>query len=115
MLIDSLIDAVGTALADNGLTGTEIGHLLRICKRWEILDPASPNLSITKWKRLHECFSSKQNAARERTAILQIQFEKQWHLPFTSQTMTATTVCDIDSNQLSFLPVFNALRKASWK
>jgi uncharacterized protein (TIGR02391 family) len=66
----SHLDAIAHALADDGLTGSEIGHLLRVC-RMEDFDPASPNISVTKWKRLQIAFVSKQNAAQERTAILQ--------------------------------------------
>lgn len=40
---------------DEGLTGTEIGHLLRQCK---MDDPTS---TMTKWKRLYNAFAEAQN------------------------------------------------------
>lgn len=59
------IGAIARALADDGLTGTEIGHLLRVCKMGE-QDPGS---GITKWKRLQIAFASRQNAAQNSRAI----------------------------------------------
>lgn len=66
----SHLDSIARALADDGLTGSEIGHLLRICKM-EDFDPVSPGMNITKWKRIQIAFAGKQNATQERTAILQ--------------------------------------------
>ncbi len=59
------IDAIARALADDGLTGTEIGHLLRVCNMGE----QDPGASITKWKRLQIAFASRQNAAQNSRAI----------------------------------------------
>ena len=66
----SHLDSIAHALADDGLTGSEIGHLLRVCKMGGF-DPASQGSSVTKWKRLQIAFVGKQNAAGERTAVLQ--------------------------------------------
>ncbi len=68
------LDSIARALADDGLTGSEIGHLLRVCKMGDF----DPGAGITKWKRLQMAFAGKQNATHERTAILQ----------FIRQTMT---------------------------
>ena len=61
------LDAIAHALADDGLTGSEIGHLLRVC-RMEEHDPGS---GVTKWKRLQNAFVNKQNAAQNSRAIQQ--------------------------------------------
>jgi uncharacterized protein (TIGR02391 family) len=66
----SHLDSIAHALADEGLTGSEIGHLLRICKMGDF-DPVSPGTNMTKWKRLQIAFAGKQNTTRERRAILQ--------------------------------------------
>lgn len=59
------IDAIARALAEDGLTGTEIGHLLRVCNMGE----QDPGAGITKWKRLQIAFASRQNAAQNSRAI----------------------------------------------
>lgn len=59
------LDALARALADDGLTGTEIGHLLRVSNMGE-LDPGS---DITKWKRLQIAFARRQNEAQNSRAI----------------------------------------------
>lgn len=59
------IDAIAHALADEGLTGSEIGHLLRVCKMRE----QDPGAGITKWKRLQIAFASRQNLAQNSRAI----------------------------------------------
>lgn len=66
MLFDQAhVDAIARALADDGLTGTEIGHLLRVCNMGE----QDPGAGITKWKRLQIAFASRQNAAQNSRAI----------------------------------------------
>lgn len=59
------IDAIARALADDGLTGDEIGHLLRVCNMGE----QDPGTGITKWKRLQIAFANRQNAAQNGAAI----------------------------------------------
>lgn len=59
------VDAIARALADEGLTGTEIGHLLRICN----MEAQDPGPGITKWKRLQIAFASRQNATQNSRAI----------------------------------------------
>ena len=59
------IDAIARALANDGLTGTEIGHLLRVCRMGE----QDLGAGITKWKRLQIAFASRQNAAQNNRAI----------------------------------------------
>jgi len=59
------LDAIARALADDGLTGTEIGHLLRVCNMGE----QDAGAGITKWKRLQVAFASRQNAAQNSRAI----------------------------------------------
>jgi uncharacterized protein (TIGR02391 family) len=61
----SHLNAIARALADDGLSGTEIGLMLRAC-RMEQHDEGS---SVTKWKRLHNAFVAKQNAAQNSRAI----------------------------------------------
>jgi uncharacterized protein (TIGR02391 family) len=63
----SELEAIAQALADTseGLTGSEIGHLLASLK---ILDPTP---TMTKWKRLHNAFVERQNKSQNRRAILQ--------------------------------------------
>jgi len=57
MLSQSELEAIAKALADTseGLTGSEIGHLLATLK---ISDPMP---TMTKWKRLHNAFVERQN------------------------------------------------------
>jgi len=59
------IEAIAKALADTneGLTGTEIGHLLASLKMND------PNPTITKWRRLHNAFVERQNHSQNRRAI----------------------------------------------
>jgi hypothetical protein len=63
----SELEAIAAALADTseGLTGSEIGHILSLLK---IADP-TPNM--TKWKRLHNAFVERQNKSQNRRAILE--------------------------------------------
>lgn len=60
------VEAIANALGDttNGLTGSEIGHLLATCKITDI-DP-----TLTKRHRLHNAFAADQNHRRNRTHIL---------------------------------------------
>ena len=62
----SQLEAIADALADtsDGLTGSEIAHLLSICK---MVDPTP---TITKRHRLHNAFVASQNARQDRIAIL---------------------------------------------
>lgn len=59
------LDAIAHALADDGLTGDEIGHLLRVCK----MGDHDPDTGVTKWKRLQNAFVNKQNVAQNSRAI----------------------------------------------
>jgi hypothetical protein len=63
----SELEAIAAALADTseGLTGTEIGHILASLK---MADPAP---TMTKWRRLHNAFVERQNYSQNRRAILQ--------------------------------------------
>jgi uncharacterized protein (TIGR02391 family) len=63
----SELEAIAAALADTseGLTGTEIGHILASLKM------ADPTPTMTKWKRLHNAFVERQNYSHNRRAILQ--------------------------------------------
>lgn len=63
----SELEAISAALADTseGLTGSEIGHLLASLK---IADPAP---TMTKWKRLHNAFVERQNYSKNRRAVLE--------------------------------------------
>ena len=60
------LEAIAQALGDTaeGLTGSEIGHLLRVC---EITDT---DFSMTKWKRLLNAFAAHQNKTQDRRRIL---------------------------------------------
>ena len=60
------LEAIAQALGETeqGLTGSEIGHLLRICGI-EDTDPAD-----TKWKRLFNAFVAHQNQTQDRVRIL---------------------------------------------
>ena len=63
----SELEAIAAALADTseGLTGTEIGHILAA------LTMADPTPEMTKWKRLHNAFVERQNHSHNRRAIVQ--------------------------------------------
>jgi uncharacterized protein (TIGR02391 family) len=63
----SELEAIAQALADttDGLTGSEIGHILASLKM------ADPTPDMTKWKRLHNAFVARQNHSGNRRAILQ--------------------------------------------
>jgi len=63
----SEIEALAQALADTseGLTGSEIGHILASLKM------ADPDPGNTKWKRLHNAFVERQNKSHNRRAILE--------------------------------------------
>lgn len=63
----SELEAIAAALADTseGLTGSEIGHLLTTLKM------ADPTPGLTKWKRLLNAFVERQNSSRNRRAILE--------------------------------------------
>ncbi len=63
----SEIEAIAAALGDtsDGLTGTEIGHLLASLKMND------PTPGITKWKRLHNAFVERQNNSQNRRAIME--------------------------------------------
>jgi uncharacterized protein (TIGR02391 family) len=63
----SEIEAIAKALADTseGLTGSEIGHLLATLKM------ADPTPTMTKWKRLHNAFVERQNHSKNRRAIVE--------------------------------------------
>ncbi len=55
--IDSIARALATGSEDEALTGSEIGHLLTVCRMGEY----DPGTGITKWKRVQAAFASKQN------------------------------------------------------
>jgi hypothetical protein len=63
----SELEAIAAALADTseGLTGSEIGHLLATLKM------ADPSPEQTKWRRLHNAFVERQNISHNRRAILE--------------------------------------------
>lgn len=63
----SELEAIAAALADTseGLTGSEIGHILSSLKM------ADPTPTMTKWKRLHNAFVERQNKSSNRRAILE--------------------------------------------
>src|SRR5206468_2648768 len=63
----SELEAIAAALGDTseGLTGSEIGHILATLKM------ADPNPDMTKWKRLHNAFVERQNYSQNRRAILE--------------------------------------------
>src|SRR3546814_11697956 len=71
------IDSIARALGDkeDGLTGSEIGHLLSVC-RMALHDPGH---GVTKWKRIQNEFAMDQNARGNRTSIL--EFIRQSMLP----------------------------------
>ncbi len=66
LLTQTQIQAIADALGDTeeGLTGSEIGHLLKTCK---ILDPTP---DITKRRRLYNALGEIQNKQRDRIPIL---------------------------------------------
>ena len=59
------LDAIARALADDGLTGSKIGHLLKVCNMGDV----DPGADVTKWKRLQIAFASRQNLAQNSRAI----------------------------------------------
>jgi uncharacterized protein (TIGR02391 family) len=63
----SELEAIAQALADtsDGLTGSEIGHILASLKM------ADPTPQMTKWKRLHNAFVERQNFSHNRRAVVQ--------------------------------------------
>lgn len=63
----SELEAIAAALGDTpeGLTGSEISHLLTAIKM------ADPSPTSTKWVRLHDAFVERQNKAQNRRAILE--------------------------------------------
>ena len=63
----SALEAIAGALGDTdaGLTGAEIGSLLKVCR---MEDPAP---TITKRKRLHDAFVASQNSRGDRKAVLE--------------------------------------------
>ncbi|ADV83688.1 TIGR02391 family protein [Terriglobus saanensis] len=63
----SELEAIASALGDTteGLTNTEIGHILATLKM------ADPSPNMTKWKRLHNAFVERQNFSQNRRAILE--------------------------------------------
>jgi uncharacterized protein (TIGR02391 family) len=63
----SELEAISGALADtsDGLTGSEIGHLLATLRM------ADPTPGITKWKRVYNAFVERQNVSKNRRAILE--------------------------------------------
>lgn len=67
MFAQSELEAIASALGDTseGLTGSEIGHLLASLK---MVDPSPTE---TKWVRLHNAFVERQNKAQNRRAILE--------------------------------------------
>ena len=60
------LEAIAKALGHTteGLTGSEIGHILRLAKLRDV-DPAA-----IKWKRLHNAFVDYQHKKRNRSAVL---------------------------------------------
>ena len=66
IFFQSQLEAIAAALADTveGLTGSEIGHLLDTC------GIADPTPSMTKRHRLYNAFAGSQNTRQDRAAIL---------------------------------------------
>lgn len=64
---ESQLQAIAEALADTslGLTGAEIGHLLKS------IGMDDPDPTMTKWKRLYNAFVVRQNHSQNRRAILE--------------------------------------------
>lgn len=67
VLTQSQLEAIGAALADTseGLTGSEIGHLLASCRM------ADPSPDMTKRHRLYNAFAESQNSRQNRREILE--------------------------------------------
>lgn len=63
------IDSIARALGDteDGLTGSEIGHLLSVSR----MGAHDPGHGVTKWKRIQIAFAMDQNARGKRTSILE--------------------------------------------
>jgi uncharacterized protein (TIGR02391 family) len=63
----SELEAIAAALGDTaeGLTGSEIGHIL------VILRMSDPTPQLTKWKRLHNAFVERQNYSQNRRAVME--------------------------------------------
>jgi uncharacterized protein (TIGR02391 family) len=63
----SELEAIAAALGDTseGLTGSEIGHLLATLRM------ADPTPGTTKWKRLHNAFVERQNYSQNRRAVME--------------------------------------------
>ena len=63
----SELEAIAAALAhtSEGLTGSEIGHILASLKM------SDPTPTMTKWKRLHNAFVERQSYSQNRRAIVQ--------------------------------------------
>jgi uncharacterized protein (TIGR02391 family) len=61
------LEAIAKALGDTseGLTGSEIGHILASLKM------ADPNPDVTKWRRLYNALVTRQNYSQNRRAILE--------------------------------------------
>lgn len=57
--------AAGLANTSEGLSGSEIGHIL------SLLRMKDPDPTMAKWKRLHNAFVERQNKSGNRRAILQ--------------------------------------------
>ena len=66
MFTQSQLQAIADALGDTseGLTGSEITHLLTTCKT------SDPSPAMTKRHRLYNAFAESQNARQNRLAIL---------------------------------------------
>jgi len=66
LFTQSQLEAIAAALADTseGLTGSEIGHLLATCRL------SDPTPSMTKRHRLYNAFAESQNSRQDRRAIL---------------------------------------------
>jgi hypothetical protein len=66
MFTQSQLQAIADALGDTseGLTGSEIAHLLTTCKM------SDPSPAMTKRHRLYNAFAESQNARQDRLSIL---------------------------------------------
>src|SRR5258707_9533156 len=60
--LQAIADALGDT--DNGLTGSEIAHVLATCKMTD------PTADMTKRHRLFNAFAASQNGRQDRSAIL---------------------------------------------
>ena len=90
----SELEAIAAALADTseGLTGSEIGHILSSLKI------ADPTPTMTKWKRLHNAFVERQNKSQNRRAILEfirqaMKPERYARQPARFETLRANLNC----------------------